>query len=177
MTLTVRLAEGRADLEAVRALCWKYRDVLAERTRDLPELLDYYYAVPVYRALLDALPQTHARPKGAIFVAETGGRIVACGMTQEIAPGVTEIKRVYVDEAARGRGLARRLCEAAMEQARADGFRLMKLDTMRRLPEAVRLYESLGFVPCLPYHEPPIGIRDGILFFEKPLSSDAEAER
>jgi GNAT superfamily N-acetyltransferase len=169
VSVTVRLAEGEADLAAVRGLCWKYRDVLAERTRDLPGLLEYYYAVPVYRALLDALPERHARPRGAIFVAEVGGRVVACGMTLELAPGVTEIKRVYVDVAARGRGIARTLCEAAMAQARADGFRVMKLDTMRRLPEAVRLYEGMGFTPCAPYHDPPREIRDDILFFEHPL--------
>jgi hypothetical protein len=40
---------------------------------------------------------------------------------------------------------------------------------MRRLPEAVRLYETMGFTPCAPYHEPPPEIRDGILFFEHPL--------
>jgi GNAT superfamily N-acetyltransferase len=169
VSVTVRLAEGDADLAAVRALCWQYRDALAERTRDMPELLDYYYAVPAYRALLDDLPARHARPKGAIFVAETGGRIVACGMTLELAPGVTEIKRVYVEEGARGRGVARTLCAAAMERARADGFRVMKLDTLRRLPEAVRLYEGMGFTPCPPYHDPPPAIRDGIMFFERAL--------
>jgi GNAT superfamily N-acetyltransferase len=169
VTVVVRLAEGEADLAVVRDLCWRYRDLLAERTRDIPELLDYYYAVPVYRTLLNALPQKHARPKGAILVADIGGWTAACGMTLEIAPAVTEIKRVYVDEAARGRGVARTLCEAAMAQARSDGFRVMKLDTMRRLPEAVRLYEGMGFVPCPPYHDPPEAIRDGILFFEHPL--------
>jgi putative acetyltransferase len=169
VTVTVRLADGEADLAAVRALCWKYREVLAERTRDLPELLDYYYAVPVYQALMDDLAEKHARPKGAILVAGMDGRIVACGMTLEIAPGVTEIKRVYVEEAARGRGVARRLCEVAMDRARADWFRVMKLDTMRRLPEAVRLYEGMGFTPCPPYHEPPPDIRDGIVFLEHPL--------
>ena len=165
----IRLAEGEADLAAVRHLCWKYREVLAERTRDLPGLLDYYYAVPKYEALLDRLAEEHARPNGAVFVAETDGRIVACGMTHALQCGVSEIKRVYVNEAVRGGGVARRLCTAAMEQARADGFATMKLDTMRQLPEAVRLYESRGFRPCGPFHHPPAKLARHILFFEKPL--------
>ncbi len=169
MSVTVRLAESEADLGAVRDLCWKYRNVLLERTRDRPELLDYYYTTAVYGTLLATLEEEHARPAGAIFLAELDGEVVGCGMFRTIEPGVCEIKRVFVEDTARGRGVGHAIVEVAMEQARADGFHTMKLDTMRRLPEAVALYEGMGFSPCPPFHDPPPEIAGDILFYQHPL--------
>ncbi len=169
MTATVRLAESEADLSAVRDLCWKYRNVLLERTRDRPELLDYYYTTAVYGTLLATLEEEHARPAGAIFLAELDGHVVGCGMFRTLEPGVCEIKRVYVEDTARGRGVGQAICKVAMAQARADGFHTMKLDTISRLPEAVSLYEGMGFLPCAPFHSPPPEIADDILFYQHPL--------
>jgi len=167
--VTIRQANGEADLAAVRDLCRAYRALLADRTQDKPEILAHYYAEDAYEALLRALPEKHARPKGTIFVAELSGRVVGCGMTHEIAPGVCEIKRVFVEDAARGHGAAKTLCLAAMAQARADGFTTMMLDTMVRLPEAIALYETLGFRPGAPFYEVPEMLKGMILFFETPL--------
>lgn len=163
--ISVRLAESEDDLSEVHRLCRAYRALLAERTVERPEILDRYYRADEYEGLLTRLPELHARPKGAIFVAELDGRVSACGMTHKIAPGVCEIKRVFSDPGARGHGLARRLCIAAMEQARADGYSEMKLDTMVFLPEAVALYRSLGFTPCEPFYEVPPSFDNYVEFY------------
>lgn len=165
--IDIRLAG--ADLAEVRRLCRAYRALLAERTADRPEILDRYYRADDYEPLLARLPDLHARPDGAIFVAELNGKIAACGMTHRIGPGTCEIKRVFTDEAARGHGLARQLCLAAMEQSRADGYGEMKLDTMRTLPEAIALYRGLGFTPCAPFYDLPPEFEGYVEFYGRAL--------
>ena len=167
--LTVRLTTDEADLEAVRELCRAYRLLLAERIPDRPEILANYYAEADYEALLAALAEKHARPDGAIFVAELDGEIVGCGMTHRGGPETCEIKRVFTAEAARGHGAARAIFATAMEQAKADGYRIMVLDTMIRLHEAIALYEKLGFTPWEPFYALPEGFEDLVRFYGKAL--------
>ena len=62
--------------------------------------------------------------------------------------GDAEIKRMYVIEQMRGRGLARRILAALEEDARAAGRRRMVLETGSKQPEAVALYTSSGYEPC-----------------------------
>ncbi|GLW50174.1 N-acetyltransferase [Streptomyces sp. NBRC 14336] len=62
--------------------------------------------------------------------------------------GDAELKRMYVIDAMRGRGLARRILAALEEDARAAGRVRMVLETGAKQPEAVALYESSGYEPC-----------------------------
>lgn len=161
--ISVRLATSD-DMTAVRDLCRAYRAVLAERMGDRADILDRYYGDAGFELLLSQLPVLHARPKGAIFVGLVDGQIRGCAMTHEIAPGVCEIKRLYTDPDARGLGLARAICKAAINQAYEDGYVEMKLDTMKCLPEAIALYRDLGFSPCAPFYDLPPDF-EGYVFF------------
>ncbi|MDX8348756.1 GNAT family N-acetyltransferase [Cognatiyoonia sp. IB215446] len=167
--ITIRPARGDDDLAAVRQLCWAYRDVLVARTTDFPLLLDFFYAQPVYQQLMDDLPARHIAPDGEIFVAEMQDQIVACGMTHRIDATTCEIKRVFVAPAARGQGIAQQLCKAAMQDARERGYTRVVLDTMRNLPEAMALYEGMGFTEAVPYYDLPDTLLDDIVFYEHPL--------
>ncbi|WP_411149275.1 GNAT family N-acetyltransferase [Streptomyces sp. A30] len=62
--------------------------------------------------------------------------------------GDAEVKRMYVIDAMRGRGLARRMLAALEEDARAAGRRRMVLETGTEQPEAIALYTSSGYEPC-----------------------------
>ncbi|MFF7164288.1 GNAT family N-acetyltransferase [Streptomyces sp. NPDC008086] len=64
------------------------------------------------------------------------------------ADGDAELKRMYVIEQMRGRGLARRILAALEEDARDAGRRRMVLETGAKQPEAVALYTSSGYEPC-----------------------------
>lgn len=91
-------------------------------------------------------------PLGAFFVAYDGGVATAMGgwrfhreRLDIAAKRPAEIKRMYVVEAARGRGLARRLLRHLEETAAASGADAMVLETGLRQPAAIRLYRSAGY--------------------------------
>ncbi|MEV5887250.1 GNAT family N-acetyltransferase [Streptomyces sp. NPDC052020] len=62
--------------------------------------------------------------------------------------GDAELKRMFVIEQMRGRGLARRVLAALEEDARAAGRLRMVLETGTKQPEAIALYTSSGYEPC-----------------------------
>ncbi len=77
------------------------------------------------------------------------------------------MKRLWVDDVAKGVGLGRALAETSIAFARNAGYRTMKLDTLRtRMPAAISLYRSLGFVETEAYvHNPE---RD-VLYMQRSL--------
>ena len=83
-------------------------------------------------------------PGGAFFVAYDGERPVGCGGWR-VHGEDAELKRMYTAPGVRGKGLARRLLAAIEESARAAGYERVILETGRKQPEAVGLYESSGY--------------------------------
>ena len=144
--IEIALAESPEDIEAIRQLC---RDFVAWQRANHPEhraAIDAYFEPVAFERMLADLPRLHGRPKGALLLGRVDGRPAGCVMSHEIEPGVAEMKRLFVAESARGHGLGRRLVEALMDQARADGHRRMRLDTAFFLATAIALYRRLGFV-------------------------------
>lgn len=99
-------------------------------------------------------PAEFAPPEGMFLVGYLAGAPVACGgwrVADDGEPGLrptdAEIKRMYVVPTARHRGLARALLDELERTALAAGRRRMVLETGRRQPEAVALYESSGYLP------------------------------
>jgi ribosomal protein S18 acetylase RimI-like enzyme len=63
----------------------------------------------------------------------------------EVRPGDRELHRIYVETELQGRGVGRRLMNAALEHPRlADASRIF-LQVWERNERAIRLYEGLGF--------------------------------
>lgn len=93
-------------------------------------------------------------PHGRTWIARDGaGRAVGWGTMRRIQPDAGEMKRLYVRPEERGRGLARRLVQARIDDARAMGWRHLLADTIRTNTEMQRLYLSFGFRFTEPYPE------------------------
>ena len=167
--LTLRQPSFAQDHAAIRALCRAYRDSLVRRATPCPEIVENYYEETAYEALLNRLPEIHARPDGALFLALLHDMPVGCGMTHRIDAQTCEIKRVYVAPTARGHGAARAIVQAALAQARSDGYSRMVLDTMAWLHEAIGLYTTLGFTKCPPFYTPDPRFAAHIRFFGRSL--------
>ncbi|MFZ4238622.1 GNAT family N-acetyltransferase [Streptomyces murinus] len=101
-------------------------------------------------------PQDFLPPRGVYLIAyDESDRPVATGgwRSQErndegYSDGDAELKRMYVVEEVRGRGLARRMLTALEEDARAAGRLRMVLETGTKQPEAIALYTSSGYTLC-----------------------------
>ena len=77
-------------------------------------------------------------PAGAFLVATRRGEALGCGALKFHPDGVTELKRLWVDAAARGLGVGRRLVARLEEHAAANGARVVRLDTNAALDRGHR---------------------------------------
>jgi putative acetyltransferase len=78
-----------------------------------------------------------------------------------IKPDYGEVKRLYVRPQARGLGFARRLIETLEQKAADRGCRTFMLETGPNQPEALILYERLGYQcrgPFGDYSDDPLSV-------------------
>lgn len=158
-----------ADFDAVRELCWEYRDYLL--TFPSPEV-DYVrkaYSDANYATVMAALETDYAPPKGGCILAMDVGCPQGCGMFHTIAPDTAEFKRIYVRDNARGTGLGRAITQALVDQCRKMGYSRILMDTSRRQIAAHGLYLSMGFAERGPYQDIPDEMISRMHFYEMTL--------
>ena len=92
-------------------------------------------------------------PLARFVIAYVLGEAVGCGALVTVAPGVGEIKRMWVHPAHRRTGVARRILAALERYAERSDLSCLILETGSRQPEAISLYEGMGFTRTEPYGE------------------------
>ncbi|MGG7566861.1 GNAT family N-acetyltransferase [Rhodovulum sp. DZ06] len=168
--IQVALAETDADFDAARALCRGFQRFFETDLAEIAHVVERYYPPAAWDALLAELPAVHARPSGGVLIGRVDGAPMGCAMLRPLDdPGAVELKRMFVDPAARGLGLARALLRAACAQALADGHEVMRLDTSYIQKPAQALYRSEGFKGRGPYYEAPADVLPVLVFMEKRL--------
>lgn len=112
-------------------------------------------------------PEEHIlAPGGAIFIAEIDGRIVGtCALIRE-EEGVYELAKMAVAEELRGSGIGRKILNYAIAEARRLGAHKLTLGSSSKLPNAIHLYENVGF-RHVTAHETPYARAD--VFMEMDL--------
>jgi GNAT superfamily N-acetyltransferase len=120
---------------------------------------------------LAMLPGAYAPPRGRLLLAGTSDQAFGCialrpldtdsgcGCGAPVEPATTlvgEVKRLYVQPAHRGEGWGTRLAYALIDEARAIGYRELKLDTLDWMTAARALYAGVGFRECAPYYHNPL---------------------
>ena len=106
---------------------------------------------------LAELPGRYGPPEGVLFLARVSGVLAGCVGLRGIGEGISEMKRLYFRPGFRRAGLGRALANAAIEAARQLGYKVVRLDTLSSMREAIALYESLGFQRIAPYYDNPSG--------------------
>ncbi|MEO5921055.1 MAG: GNAT family N-acetyltransferase [Pseudolysinimonas sp.] len=158
-TLTVdwtdpRVAELHAGLAAETGAL--YRTVLAKLPREERE------------AALGSLAIDPAVIETTLLTLDGDTPVATAAVRRSIASDTEwDVKRVFVVEDHRGRGISRALMEEIHEFARTHGATTMVLQTGPQQAPAIGLYKSLGYEPCEPY--PPYGFYPGELTFRKVL--------
>ena len=97
----------------------------------------------IYALDVDALGAAEIR----LFAARDGDAVLGIGALA-VRDGYGEIKSMFVDPSARGRGVAAGILERLEAEARSLGMDMLKLETGEVLEAAVRLYERSGYVRC-----------------------------
>lgn len=152
VSLVVRQASGAGDVALARALFEEYQ-----------RSLGFSLCFQNFDEELAGLPGAYAPPEGRLFLAFSGDEPAGCIALRKIGEEFCEMKRLWVRPAFRGTGLGRRLAETLMAEARAIGYRAVRLDTLPSMEAAQALYVSLGFRDIPPYNDHPI---EGTRFME-----------
>jgi ribosomal protein S18 acetylase RimI-like enzyme len=159
----VREASGADDVALARRLFREYVDALG---------IDLGFQD--FESELAGLPGDYAPPAGRLLLAFVDGQPAGCAALRPSAPGVAEMKRLYVRPGFRGHALGRHLAEAVIAHARQAGYARLRLDTLPGMEAAIALYRALGFRPIPPYRPNPV---PGAMFFERELGQNGPAPR
>ena len=154
--LTLKQAESPAQIAQARELFLEYA-----------KSLGFSLCFQRFDQELAGLPGDYAPPDGRLLLAEYRGQLAGCIGLHKLDPEICEMKRLYLKPQLRGRGVGRALAEAVIAEARAIGYKKMRLDTVEPvMPNAVALYRRLGFIEIDPYRPNPIA---GALYMELKL--------
>lgn len=145
----------KEELEAIRSLFISYG---LWRNHDA--------ALGDFQKELDELPGKYGPPEGALFLAEEEGQPAGMIAYQKIGEGICEMKRMFVLDEFRKRGIGKKLVELLIAEAKRNGYQRMRLDTHPRMKAAHRLYAQMGFYEIERYNQNPT---PGIRFFEQKL--------
>ena len=158
-----------AELDDVRALMRAF--VAWHRARHVEDiaLIDRYFDQRAFDQELAGLPGKYARPLGRLLLAYVDGKPAGCVALRDLGDGACEMKRMFVPDTFRGRGVGRALAERIIAEGKDAGYRTMRLDTSRHQDEAMRLYENAGFRRIPPYYGLTDDLKDWLVFFELTL--------
>jgi GNAT superfamily N-acetyltransferase len=90
-------------------------------------------------------------PSGRFYVIRYEGANVGVGCLKRLTPSVAEIQRMYVQPHVRGVGAGRLLLQQLLSDARAIGYEVVRLESLKFLSAAHALYRSVGFTEITPY--------------------------
>lgn len=156
MRIDIAPVANPRELEDVRTLFMEYA-----------RSLDFSLCFQSFDEEVARLPGMYAPPKGALLLARVDGEAAGCAGLHELEDGIAEMKRLFVRPRYRDLGLGRALAQRILDEARAIGYRRLRLDTIQgTMDPAIRLYRRMGFVPIEPYRSNPIA---GALYMELAL--------
>jgi GNAT superfamily N-acetyltransferase len=160
--IIIREARNAEDISAARRLMREYGEFLSNNPSGAASI-----CLTGYEQELQKLPNGYI----VILLAEVDGVPAGCVALREIdrPERACEMKRLWAGNEFRGLRLGRRLIEDALAWAEREGFESMYLDTVpAAMPEANRLYASLGFTPVERYNRNPVA---DVEFFFRPIKN------
>ncbi len=113
---------------------------------NLDWLQEFFVVEPADKWMLENPEEAILKHGGVILFAKSGEEIVGTVALKFTEPGIYELAKMTVAKTARGFGLGRVLCEAAIEKAKQLGAHQVILYSNSKLQDAINIYKKLGFV-------------------------------
>jgi len=105
---------------------------------------------------VNTLPGKYAPTDGRLYIVKYDSKYSGCIALRKIEDGVCEMKRLYLKEELRGKGIGNILVSKIIQDAKEIGYKIMRLDTIKeKMPKAVEIYMKHGFVETEPYYHNP----------------------
>jgi putative acetyltransferase len=120
------------------------------------EWLNFDLCFQGFEEELKNLETVYGKPCGCILLAYVKNVAAGCVALRRIDDTTCEMKRLYVKKEFRGLKIGRMLSNEIVGTAVKKGYKIMRLDTLERMNEAVNLYVSMGFKRTEPYRGNPL---------------------
>jgi putative acetyltransferase len=144
--LSVAQAETVSDIEQARSLFKEYEMSLG-----------ISLCFQSFDRELANLPGDYAPPFGRLLLAHHDGQLAGCIALRKLTGDVCEMKRLYLRQNFRGKGLGRAMLNALLNEAKRIGYSKIRLDTLPgRMDDAISLYRSIGFKEINAYYNNPV---------------------
>lgn len=105
---------------------------------------------------VDTLPGKYAPPEGRLYIVKSAEGYSGCIALRKIDEGICEMKRLFLKEELRGKGIGNILVTRIIQDAKDIGYKTMRLDTIKeKMPKAVAIYTKHGFIEIEPYYQNP----------------------
>lgn len=105
---------------------------------------------------LETVRTQYGKPGGSLLLVYKDGQPVGCAGVRRLDGDTAELKRMYVRPECRGLHIGKELLERALLAARELGYSKMRLDTLRSMTQAQKLYKSFGFRAIPAYYFNPL---------------------
>jgi putative acetyltransferase len=115
---------------------------------------------------LTQLHEMYAAPMGIILLSTLQENYTGCVAVRNKGEQIAELKRMYVQPAQRGNGVAKELLLQAIDFAKDAGYKKIRLDTLANMTPAINLYKQFGFYEIPAYYHNP---EANAVFFEREL--------
>jgi len=143
------------NIDAVRFLFWEY-------AKSLNINLDFQD----FENELANLPYEYSLPKGRLYLAYDTLTPIGCVAMRPLNDTSCELKRLYVNNAYRGKHIGSSLVEKIISDAKFLHYKSIFLDTLSSLTASIELYKKMGFIEIEPYRYNPF---KSALFFRLDL--------
>lgn len=125
--------------------------------REYASSLNFALGFQNFEGELNEIAIQYHRPFGGLILVmdDSTGEAIGCVGVRKFEGVIGELKRMYLQDAYRGKGLGKALLSQALFLSQKLGFEKLRLDTVSSMKSAIALYQSMGFYEIAPYRYNP----------------------
>jgi ribosomal protein S18 acetylase RimI-like enzyme len=100
-------------------------------------------------------PRKYEEPDGIFIISKDNDNVVGCVGLRRLDENICEMKRLFVNDKYKGKGIGKKLVEIIIEEAKYKNYKKMRLDTLKTMESALKIYYKNNFYEIEPYYNNP----------------------